>query len=198
MERESKEKIIPGWVIWFVGLPGAGKSTYANAVYEALQENGEHVRYLSMDERRKSYFQIPQYTAEERVQAYKFFVKEAVSIVREGNNVIMDGTAPKLSMRENMRRLVPYFAEIYVRCPLDIAINREANRPEGQVMSDIYGKALKRKENGTYFEGLGDVIGVDTPFEENPKAECVIESDKMSIKLGRDHVLTFITTWQTI
>jgi len=198
MAMEGKENTTPGWVIWFVGLPGAGKSTYAQAVYEALWKKEEDVRYLSMDERRKAYFHTPQYTAEERAKAYELFAKEAAEIAKEGTNVIMDGTAPKLFMREYARRLVPRFAEIFIRCPLETAMYREVHRPEGLVMADLYQKALKRKETGTYFEGLGEVVGVDTPFEENLKAECIIDSYQMSIEQGRDRVLTFLAAWQAL
>ena len=192
---KGKKNKTPGWVIWFVGLPGAGKSTYAQAVYEALRKKGENVQYFSMDERRKAYFHIPQYTAKERAKAYEIFAKEASEIAEQGTNVIMDGTAPRLFMREYARRLVPRFAEIYIRCPLETAMYREAHRPEGLVMADLYQKALKRKQTGTYFEGLGEVIGVDIPFEENPVAECVIESDQTSVEQGRDRVLAFLAMW---
>jgi len=193
---EDKKKITPGWVIWFVGLPGAGKTAYAQAVYQALQKKGTDVRYLNMDERRKAYFPIPRYTETERAKAYQLFAKEAAEIAEEGANVIMDGTAPKLFMRQYARKLVPRFAEIFIRCPLEMAMRREANRPEGLVMADLYQKALRRKQTGTYFEGLGEVVGVDTPFEENPTAECVIESDQMSIEQGRDRVLDFLIVWR--
>lgn len=194
---ESEKNRTAGWVIWFVGLPGAGKSAYAQAVYEVLQKRGENVRYLSMDERRRAYFPTPKYTPEERARAYKLFAEEAARIAYGGANVIMDGTGPKRSMRRYARKLVPRFAEILVRCPLETAIHRESNRPEGLVMADLYRKALKRKETGVQFEGLGEVIGVDTPFEEDPLAECVIDSDQMSVEQGRDHVLTFLDKWKS-
>ena len=187
-----------GWVIWFVGLPGAGKSAYAQAVYQALKKKGENVRYLSMDKQRKIYFPDPQYTPEERARAYRLFAGEAALIAEQGANVIMDGSAPKLFMREYARSQVPRFAEILVRCPLEIAMQRESNRPQGLITANLYKKALKRKQTGTYFEGLGDVIGVDINFEENAAAECIIESDKMSIEEGRDRVLIFLATWPSV
>ena len=73
---------------------------------------------------------------------------------------------------------------------------REANRPEGLVMADLYKKALERKQTGIQIEGLGQVVGVDTPFEENPMAECVIESGEMRIEEGRDHVLASLAVWR--
>lgn len=192
----DRKRVTPGWAIWFVGLPGAGKSTYARAVYRALLEQKVAVEYLSMDERRSAYFPAPQYTETERLAAYRLFAEEAAQIAHRGRNVIMDGTAHRRSMRENMRQLVPRFAEIHIRCSLDTAIRREKGRPEGLVMADLYDKALKRKKAGVQFEGLGEVVGVDTEFEEDPCAECVIYSERESIEQGRDKVLVFLARWQ--
>jgi adenylylsulfate kinase len=192
----DKKNATPGWVIWFVGLPGAGKSTYAQAVYQSLRKRNLNVKYLSMDERRKAYIPAPEYTEAERIESYKLFAEEAAQIAYEGQNVIMDGTAHRLSMREYMRQLVLRFAEIFVRCSLETAMHRESNRQEGQVMADLYKKALARKKTGAQFEGLGEVTGVDTEFEENQSAECVIDNDQESIEQGRDKVLAFLARWQ--
>ncbi len=184
-----------GWVIWFVGLPGSGKSTYSQAIYRSLLGRGIDIMYLSMDERRRTYFPKPEYTAQEREQAYRMFAEEAAKLAGQGTNLIMDATGHQLWMRQYARGLIPRFAEIYVRCPLDVAIKREEQRPEGQVMSSLYHKALERKEKGKTFEGLGEMVGVDVPFEENPNAECIIESDRMSIEEGRDRVIEFLKRW---
>jgi len=183
------------WALWFVGLPGSGKTTYARAVYETLRSAGDNVICLSMDERRRDYFPRPDYSAEERAEAYRLFAVEAARATAGGAKIIMDGTAPKLAMREYARHLIAYFAEVYVRCSLDVAMSREANRQDDQVMADLYRKALERRATGRQFEGLGEVVGVDTPFEENPAAECVIDSESMTVEEGRDLVLHFISKW---
>lgn len=154
------------------------------------------MRYLSMDERRRAYFQAPKYTTAERNEAYRLFAEEAARIACWGANVIMDGTGPKRSMRRYARALVPRFAEVFVRCPLQTAIRREASRPEGMVMANLYAKAIKREKTGVQFEGLGEVVGVDTPFEEDPRAECVIDSDEMSVEQGTSRVLAFLDEWR--
>lgn len=194
---KNEQSTTPGWVIWFVGLPGAGKSTYASAVYQVLRNKGENVQYLSMDEQRRIYSPNPKYNTEERARLYRLFAKEAARIAYRGANVIMDGTAPERSMRQYARELVPCFAEIFVHCPLEMAIRRESNRKNGLVMAGLYKKALKRKETGVDFDRLGEVIGVNTPFEEDPLAECVIYSDRMTIEQGRDHVLAFLDRWKS-
>jgi adenylylsulfate kinase len=195
MEKEINGTT-PGWVIWFVGLPGSGKSTYAGAVFKDLQNKGEKVQYLSMDEWRKVYSPNPKYTWEERARLYRLFAEEASKIAYNGVNVIMDGTAQQLSMRNYARKLVPRFAEVFVRCSLEIAIRRESSRPDGPVMANLYNKALKRKQMGVDFQGLGEVIGVDVPFEEDSLAECIIDSEYMSVEQGRDHVLAFLDRWK--
>ena len=63
-------------------------------------------------------------------------------------------------------------------------------------MADLYKKALARKKTGAQFEGLGEVIGVDIEFEENPSPECVIDNDQESIEQGRNKVLAFLARWQ--
>ena len=190
MSRVEKKK--PGWVVWFVGLPGAGKTRYARAVYHVLRRRGDDFSYLSMDDRRRVYFPLPGYTEEEREKAYWLFAEEAARIARQGENVIMDGTGPRLHMRRHARTLVPRFAEVLVRCPLETAMHREASRPQGLVTADLYRKALERKRTGKQLKGLGEVIGVDTPFEEDPAAECVIESDRAGVQEGRDLALSVV------
>ena len=194
--RGGGDGVAPGWVVWFVGLPGSGKSTFARAVLRALREKGEDAVCLSMDQRRQAYTAAPQYTETERSAAYRLFAEEAAGMARQGRNVIMDGTAHRQAMRAHMRGLVPRFAEVYVRCSLETAIRREKGRPEGRVMAGLYEKALERKRTGVSFAGLGEVIGVDTGFEEDPAAECVIDSERESIEQGRDRVLAFLSRWQ--
>jgi adenylylsulfate kinase len=44
----------------------------------------------------------------------------------------------------------------------------------------MYIRALERKKEGAKFNDLGEVIGVDIPYEENPSAEIIIDSSKDS------------------
>ncbi|MFO7818212.1 MAG: adenylyl-sulfate kinase [Thermodesulfobacteriota bacterium] len=166
-----------GWAVWFVGLPGSGKSSVAASVVERLRELGFAVVYLQMDERRKVYFPNPEYTSEERAKAYEMFVEEGAKLVEQGQNVVMDGTAAKAEMRDQARQKIDNFVEIHIDCSLETAMQREADRPEGLVMSGLYSKALKRKKDGSHFPGLGPVIGVDVPFERSDQAELRVDND---------------------
>jgi len=184
-----------GAALWFTGLPGSGKSAVATAVRDALEAAGRPVVLLSLDARRKAYFPNPTYSAAEREQAYARFVTEAAEIASSGPLVLMDATAPKRAMREAARARIPRFAEVHVRCTLKTAMAREAARPDGLVMAGLYAKAMKRKATGQQFPGLGQVIGVDIPYEENPAAECVVDAERLSVEQSRDVVLAFLERW---
>lgn len=184
-----------GWALWFVGLPGSGKSSVARAVFQSLEARGLDVAYLEMDSRRKIYFPTPTYSSEERARAYDLFVDEAVGLVQQGRGVIMDAAAHRLAVRRAARERINAFAEVYIRCPLEVAMARERGRPEGLVMAGLYEKALDRKRTGRDYPGLGQVIGVDVAFEEDSRAECVVDSEHVSVVEARDKVLHFFDLW---
>ena len=95
-----------GWAVWFVGLPGSGKSSISKRAYEYLRDKGMNVVYLQMDERRKKYFPDPKYTPEERRKAYELFALEGADLAAKGHGVILDGTAAKVEMRHLSRKKI--------------------------------------------------------------------------------------------
>lgn len=198
-----------GWVLWFTGLPGSGKSTIARAVHTELLGQGRDVALLVMDERRRSYFPKPAYTAEERKVAYSLIAREAAELAAQGQGVILDATGHRLAVRQEARALIPRFAEVYVNCPLAEAMRREAVRSSqlstGMSMGGghhrgygvtpgMYQKALLRRRTGEPVPGLGEVVGVDVPFEEDPQAECVLDALK-PVPENAAQVLTFLDGW---
>ncbi|MDO9081982.1 MAG: adenylyl-sulfate kinase [Humidesulfovibrio sp.] len=188
-----------GWVLWFTGLPGSGKSTIARAAHTELLGQGRDVALLVMDERRKAYFPKPAYTAEERKVAYSLIAQEAADLAAQGRGVILDATGYRLAMRQEARALTPRFAEVHVRCPLAEAMRREAVRSQGHhrgyaAMPGMYEKALMRRRTGEPVPGLGEVVGVDVPFEEDPHAECVLDALK-PVPENAARVLAFLEAW---
>jgi adenylylsulfate kinase len=166
------------FAVWITGLPGSGKSTIAKGLVKVIR----NAEYLRLDEMRKKFIKEPKFTDEERELVYSKFIDEGTSCIAEGKNVVFDATAHKLKWRSEARSKIKNFIEVNIKCPLDVCIERESKRGEGLVLADLYRKALERKSAGKIFEGLGQVVGIDVPFEENVNVEIEIESEKMGPK----------------
>jgi adenylylsulfate kinase len=187
-----------GWAAWFTGLPGSGKSKLSRLVCDLLESDGIPCERIELDAIRKTYVQHPQYTDAERDFVYEKLADHAAERVQTGINVIIDATAHKRAYREKAREKIDRFIEVMVRCPLSICIERESRRKKGLVAAQMYQRALERKEKGTRFEDLGEVIGVDIPYEENPDAEIIVDSSKGSAPENanavKDALLRYLNT----
>jgi len=173
------------FAVWMTGLPGSGKSTIAKELLNQL----DNTEYLRLDAIRKKYVQQPKFTDEERELVYSKFAEEGAELIKQGKNVLFDATAYRRIWRDNARSQIKDFLEVYVKCPIEKCAEREGSRGEGLVMADMYRKALERQRTGKQFEGLGSVVGIDVPFEENSDVEMIIDSDKISPKEAAKAVL---------
>jgi adenylylsulfate kinase len=174
------------FAVWITGLPGSGKSTIARELAKELKNTD----YLRLDEIRRKYIKDPKFTDEEREKVYSKFTDEGVSSIIKGRNVILDATGHKLSWRNEARKKIKDFIEVYVKCSLQSCINRETAREGGLVTADLYRKSLERKKTGKIFEGVGQVVGVDVPYEENRNAEVVIDSEELGPKEAADKIFS--------
>jgi len=89
------------------------------------------------------------------------------------------------------RDLIPNFAEVYVKCPLETCIERESKRKDNLVVSNLYKKAMRRM-NGEKVNGIGLMIGIDVPYEESDNPELIIDSEKVNIKESSDKIFQII------
>ena len=155
------------WVMWFTGLPGCGKTTIAEKVKANLAGRGTAVRILQLDEIRRAITPEPKYTQEERDIVYASLAYMGYLLADEGANVIIDATANRRRYRDLARRLIPDFAEVHIRAPLAVCMEREAERSAKFSPKGIYKKAGANKAavpgvNVAYEEPLSPEIEVDT------------------------------------
>ena len=159
--------LIMAWVMWLTGLPGCGKTTIAKKVRSRLQEKGIAVKILQLDEIRRAITPVPRYTEEERDIVYASLAYMGYLLAEAGVNVIIDATANRRRYRDLARRLVPNFAEVFIRAPLSVCMEREAERAAEFSPKGIYKKAGAEKApvpgvNVAYEEPLAPEIEVDT------------------------------------
>ena len=155
------------WAIWTTGLPGSGKSSIAIEVKKLAPE----AVILNSDELRKIVTPDPRFSGSEREYVYKALVYTAKTVAELGHNVIMDATANRKIWREIARKLIPNFFEVYLRCPLELCIEREKTRLDThEAPKNIYDKGKKGSP----------VPGLNVPYEEPDNPELVIDTEKIS------------------
>ncbi len=172
--------------LWITGLPGSGKSAILKKWMENFFSSGGKPVILSLDHIRKVVTPNPVYTEEERGIVYRSLVVMAQLLVQEGHrNVIIDATGNRREFRTLARRLIPDFAEIYVRCSLETCAKREAMRKGQPVERDLYSRASK----GTL---KGKMPGVSAPYEAPENPELVVQSDLLSPAEAAEKIMVYV------
>lgn len=167
-----------GRAIWLTGLPGSGKTSIARIV----KEKQEGIVILGMDEMRRIVTPKPTYSNEEREILYRSLVYTAKNIIQLGHDVIIDATGHKRSWRDLARENIKDFYEVYLRCPLEVCMDREKLRLNESAPKDIYKKAKKGEP----------VPGISVPYEEPLKPELIIDTDKLSIEKSVSEILRVV------
>ncbi|MBI2713849.1 MAG: sulfate adenylyltransferase subunit CysN [Rhizobiales bacterium] len=144
-------------VLWFTGLPGAGKSTIANLVEAGLNARGIHSVMLDGDNVRHGLNKDLGFTESDRVENIRRIGEVAKLMIDAGLIVLCSFISPFRAERRMVRGLLDAgeFIEVFVDTPLDQCIARD---PKG-----LYRRALAGE--------IKNFTGVDQPYEtpENPE-----------------------------
>jgi len=176
-----------GWVIWLTGIPGSGKSTLARLVAGTLDRRHVLAKVLSVEMVREVLTPRPKYTEQERHLVYGALVFVAIMLARNGVNVIIDATANRRRYRNQARRHIRRFAEIYLKCPLEICIERESGRKRRfGAPSHIYAKARTGASK--------TVPGIGVPYEVPVSPELTVDTSQLKPKQSSDQITQFILT----
>ncbi|OYT38464.1 MAG: adenylyl-sulfate kinase [Desulfurococcales archaeon ex4484_58] len=168
-----------GFVLWFTGLPGSGKTTIASRVAEVLKSKGYRVELIDGDWARKTVSVGSGFTREERMIHLKRIAWIARLLARNGVIVLCSFVSPYREARKMIREIIEEevpFTEIYVYCPLEECIRRD---PKG-----LYRKALKGEIK--HFTGITD------PYEEPENPDLKLDTHKESIEECVNKVLNYI------
>lgn len=168
MKKKTYNENLKGFVLWFTGLSGAGKSTIADEVYKLLKVNGNRIERLDGDVVRESLTKGLTFSRRDRDENIRRigFVSNLLS--RNGVGVIASFISPYKHQREELRKSVTGYIEVFVNTPLEICEKRD--------VKGLYKKA--RTGEIKNFTGISDPY--DRPSnphlelftEENTPAEC--------------------------
>jgi sulfate adenylyltransferase/3'-phosphoadenosine 5'-phosphosulfate synthase len=152
--------VTKGFVVWFTGLSGAGKSTIANALQAELTRRGRHSELLDGDEVRTHLSKGLGFSKEDRDTNIRRIGYVARVIARSGGIAITAAISPYRDVRDEIRGQTPNFVEVFVRCPLDTLVERD--------VKGLYRKAIAGE--------IANFTGVSDPYEEPLHAEVVCDT----------------------
>jgi 3'-phosphoadenosine 5'-phosphosulfate synthase len=149
-----------GFVVWFTGLSGAGKSTMANALQAELVGRGRHVELLDGDEVRTHLSKGLGFSKEDRDTNIRRIGYVARLVARSGGVAITAAISPYREVRDEVRAQAPGFVEVYMRCPIETLTERDTK--------GLYRKALAGE--------IANFTGVSDPYDEPLEPEVVCDT----------------------
>ena len=154
-----------GFVLWFTGLSGAGKTTIANIVEPELERRGLVVDHLDGDIVRTHLSKGLGFSKEDRDTNIARIGWVASRLARAGAVVIVSAISPYEEMRRHARSLVEKhapFVEIHVATPLEECARRD---PKG-----LYAAAFAGE--------IDEFTGVSAPYEEPLDPELRLDTSQ--------------------
>ena len=147
--KKMKKRFKKGFVLWFTGLSGAGKTVVANKVARILEEKGYDTERLDGDVVRKRLTKDLGFSREDRAENLSRVAYVAGLLSKRGVGVIASFISPYRKERSMVKRSVTNFIEVYVSTSLEICEKRD--------VKGLYKKARRGE--------IKDFTGVSDPYE---------------------------------
>ncbi len=165
-------------LIWFTGLPGAGKTTLAYALDRSLYKKGFHTYALDDDNVGYGLCGNLGLSREEYRESVRRVAEVGRLFVDAGIITLAAFFSPYREDRIFARRLFRpgEFIEIYVRCPV-----AECEKKDGK---GYYERARSGRIKG--------FTGVDSIYEEPENPELILETDKYDVETGLEKILAYL------
>ncbi|MFX0096369.1 MAG: adenylyl-sulfate kinase [Candidatus Hodarchaeota archaeon] len=161
------------FVIWLTGPSGAGKTVLADTLERRLKGVGYRAEVLDGDMVRHKLYPDIGFSKEARRMHNRVVIHMAKLLSRNGVIVIISLISPYREIRDYARQELSRFIEVYLKCPLDVRIQRD---PKG-----LYAKAISGEIKG--------LTGYDGAYEEPENPEVILDTHKMSVDQEADLVI---------
>lgn len=160
-----------GFTVWLTGMLGAGKTTLAEYIAARLRQVGRKVEVLDEDEVGEALWgDVEGANKDERILISRRLGVVADMLTRNGVCTLVACTSPYKGIRDENRRLIQRYVEVYVDCPTEDLIKRDS--------TGKYKKAMSGE--------IPDFVGITAPYEPPPdnNVEVKIQSNIESVEAG--------------
>jgi len=164
---------------WFTGLPGAGKTTLAQAWAAEIRHGERPALVLDGDELRQGLSRDLGFSHADRAENMRRVAEVARLLNDAGVNVMVALVSPTLLGRKTAREIIgtSRFLEVFVSTPLLVCQQRD---PKG-----LYRRAASNEQ----FE----LTGVQAPYEMPTDADLVIDTSQTPLPQA---LVMLSTTWR--
>lgn len=160
---KSQKLLEESYTIWINGLSGAGKTSIAIKLKEALQEVHKQVIIIDGDEFRERYSQDLGFSIADRIEN----IKRAANLAKEYNDkgylCICAFISPTNFIRKIARDIISTqkFIEVFIDVPLVTCMNRDPKK--------LYHNASKGK--------ILNLTGINSPFEKPDRSDLNLDGN---------------------
>jgi adenylylsulfate kinase len=151
-----------GFTLWFTGLSGAGKTTIAEIVEHELRERGRRVEVLDGDIVRTNLSKGLGFDRKDRNINVLRIGFVANLLARNGVAVIVSAISPYKEARDQVRRRIIDFVEVFVDAPVEVCAERD--------VKGLYAKA--------YAGEIPQFTGVSDPYEPPAAPDLVLKTEE--------------------
>ncbi len=151
-----------GFTLWFTGLSGAGKTTIAEIVERELRRRFGRIEVLDGDIVRTNLSKGLGFSREDRNINVLRIGFVAHLLTRHGVGVIVSAISPYKEARDQVRRRIGDFIEVYVDCPVEVCAERD--------VKGLYKKA--------YAGEIKEFTGVSDPYEPPASPELTLRTNE--------------------
>ena len=153
-----------GFTLWFTGLSGSGKTTISEIVEHELRERERQVEVLDGDIVRTNLSKGLTFSRDDRNINVLRIGFVANLLTRNGVGVIVSAISPYKEARDQVRRRIVDFVEVFVDAPLEVCAERD--------VKGLYKKAFAGE--------IEQFTGVSDPYEPPNAPDLVLKTDEES------------------